>query len=90
MIAKNVKVIFVKMTKKEGVSKAGKPYAFFDIKLADDEYNVFNVGLSRELSSSEKVVNELSALKNKECEVDLQFVQKGFAIAGELVAIDTL
>lgn len=85
MVLKSIAMTLLKVEHKSGTGKAsGKPYDFYTATLVDDDSNVFALNVSDDITS---MVKDMSALRNVEVVVDVDFKPKGFGISGTLTSI---
>jgi len=91
MIAKIDKMTVVEVVLREGKGKtSGKDYSFYNVKVADESFNVFNLTLSDKMASSPSVVKQLLEMKGVvDCELEIEFKPKGFDIQASVLAIET-
>jgi len=82
--------VFVGVSHKKGKSqKTGEDYSFYSARVADEEFNVFDLNLSDELVADKILFDQVSGLKKQECDLEVDFRPKGFGISGTVVSVDT-
>jgi len=88
MLVKNISMTLVKVSKKSGVSKTtGQPYSFHNARLVDEDFNVFNLLLSKEVEADEEKLAELLEASNKQVQVDINIYPVKFNLNGSVVDI---
>jgi hypothetical protein len=88
MILKKQDLTMLNMSKKEGVSRQGSPYLFYEGKFIDDEGNICSLKLGKNVLEDEQLLLQLLTAKNKEVTLDLALYPTGFNLKGTIVKIE--
>jgi hypothetical protein len=88
MILKNQDLTLLNMSKKEGVSRQGAPYLFYEGKFMDDEGNISSLKLGKDILGNAKLLAQLMTLKNTPVTLDLALYPTGFNLKGTIVKIE--
>jgi len=88
MIFKDVDVQLLGATKREGVSKQGKPYLFYIGKFLDQNGDVLDLKIGNKLVENEELVKKILVTKNKEVTITLGLYPSGFSFKGTVLALD--
>ncbi len=76
------------MNKREGISRQGKPYLFYEGKFIDDEGNICSLKLGKKVTDNEQQVLQLLSAKNVEVTLDLALYPTGFNLKGTIDKIE--
>jgi len=71
MKLKDLDLTLLKVEKREGISKQGKPYLFYTRRFIDQEGELLNLKFTNEVVSDPSLVLKLMAVKNVETTIDL-------------------
>jgi hypothetical protein len=88
VLIKNIDLQLLKVVKREGISKKGNAYLFFDGRFLDQEGDVINLKINNKIAENTTQVAKLLSVKNVECNVDLALYPSGFNLKGTVVKID--
>jgi hypothetical protein len=89
MILKNAELTLLNIIKREGISKLGKPYLFYEGKFVDDEGNVCNLKIGKPIIDNPAEITKLLVLKNVEVTADVSLYPSGFLLKGTIAKITT-
>jgi len=76
------------MSKKEGVSRQGSPYLFYEGKFIDDEGNICSLKLGKEVLEDAELLQRLMSAKNVQVTLDLALYPTGFNLKGTIAKIE--
>ena len=88
MILKSAELNLLKVEKREGISKLGKNYLFYEGKFLDDEGDVLSLKIGKQVTDVPALITKLLAVKNVEVVVDVALYPTGFNLKGTIVKID--
>lgn len=89
MLLKGAKLNLLTITKREGVTKLGKPYLFYQAKFLDDEMRLCDIKLGVSIMKNEPLLSKLMTLRNAPVVADIGLFPSGFVFKGTVVAIET-
>jgi len=87
MLLKNQDLRMLSMSKKEGISRQGTPYLFYEEKFIDDDGNICSLKLGKEILDNEQLLLKLLSAKNVEVTLDLALYPTGFNLKGTIAKI---
>ena len=88
MLLKDNDLNLLQATKREGISKTGKPYLFYVGKFLDADGDVLNLKFGKVVVQDESVAIKLLAVKNVPVTVDVALYPSGFNLTGTITSID--
>jgi hypothetical protein len=88
MLLKDNDLNLLQATKREGISKTGKPYLFYVGKFLDADGDVLNLKFGKVVVQDESVALKLLAVKNVPVTVDVALYPSGFNLTGTITSID--
>jgi len=88
MILKNQDLTMLNMNKKEGISRQGAKYLFYEGKFLDDEGNICSLKLGKQILEDEQLLLQLLSAKNVQVTLDLELYPTGFNLKGTIAKIE--
>jgi len=88
MLLKKQDLQLIKVEKREGISKQGKPYLFYVGKFIDGDGDTAQLKFVNEVVADSKLVAKLMTAHNVPVSVDISIYSSGFNLKGSIVSID--
>jgi len=88
MLLKDNDLNLLSASKREGITKTGKPYLFYVGRFLDADGDVLNLKFGKVVINDETIALKLLSVKNVPVTVDVALYPVGFNLTGTVVKID--
>lgn len=88
MIIKNVDMQFIKLEKREGMSKTNVPYLFYVAKFLDNEGDMILLKLQKDLLTNKKLIDQMMSASNVPATISLGLYPSGFTFKGIALSVE--
>jgi len=88
MTLKNSDLTLLTVIKREGISKQGLPYLFYQGRFLDDEGNVCELKFAKSVVDDSPLISKLMTVKNKPVTIDVSIYKSGFNLKGTVSKIE--